>query len=279
MYDFFWCRAICSFLVCLFAAGNVERCFNCVSDSYWYLVYQFFINSIGLRLFSAASLFSDIFLMLNRYLEITRKKSCISRMSKTLVLYICICTPLPFAIPGLFLVKIVEGPQKGTFVKKAIDPPATPNLVLYYTELIFLFETVLPVFFLTFLNVVSVSKFRIRMQIHADLTHNQAQAKKAETRFTKMSFFLSTICIVSRILDMITTIIFRLTGLAPLMFTADYIALIKLLKSVTNFILYSAHALDGLIHLKMDKNIWKLVLKLLGRKQVSFSNQIKFYFM
>ncbi len=147
MYDFFWCRAICSFLVCLFAAGNVERCFNCVSDSYWYLVYQFFINSIGLRLFSAASLFSDIFLMLNRYLEITRKKSCISRMSKTLVLYICICTPLPFAIPGLFLVKIVEGPQKGTFVKKAIDPPATPNLVLYYTELIFLFETVLPVFF------------------------------------------------------------------------------------------------------------------------------------
>ncbi len=73
IYDFFLCRVLCNAIVCLFVAGYVEICFECESYSYWYIFYEIYINANSIRVVSFASLISDIFLILNRYLEITKK--------------------------------------------------------------------------------------------------------------------------------------------------------------------------------------------------------------
>jgi len=205
--------------------------------------------------------------MLNRFLEIIRKRSFISRMPKTLILSICIFIPFSFAVPLFFSIKIVKSPDTGYYFRQISDPYS--DFVLYYGQFLFLFETIIPIIVLFILSVVSVYKFRVRMQIHSTLSMDQARAKKAEFRFTKMTLTLSTICIISRILDMITSLLFRMTSLNIKLFTTYDSTILHLLKSITDLILCSVKAFDGIIYLKMDKNIWKLILKTFTSKKVT----------
>jgi hypothetical protein len=115
IYDYFWCRSICSLSVCILSAGYVGNCYNCVSDSYWFLFYQWYINFIGIRMFSLSCFISDIFLIVNRYLQITRKQNFFSKMSKTLTLFICFILPISLCVPFYFIYDIVMVPKTNKF--------------------------------------------------------------------------------------------------------------------------------------------------------------------
>ncbi len=258
IYDFFWCRCICNFMVCLLAVGYVSNCFSCLYESYWSAIYGWFIFATNLRVFSFASFVSDIFLVLNRFCEITKKDFFLAKMTKKLNLLICFLFPLTLSVPSYLAFTIVK--TQNMFSLGLAEFGNSRWFTVYYLG-IFLIETIVPLSVQSILYSVSVYKFKRVMNIHGHLTRNQTAARKAEVRFTKTSFLLGSICMVSRLFDLTTSVFTLSVVLYPTLFTQKSINIISFFKSLTNFILYFVHAFDSIIYIKMDKNLWKLILK------------------
>ncbi len=106
------------------------------------------------------------------------------------------------------------------------------------------------------------------MERHANLTNNQTEARMAEVRFTKMVLLLSFITSVTRILDLIFTIGNRIYYIAPYLFQPGAGDKIMFAKSLSNLIVYGAFALDVLVYLIMDNNLWRLISTITGLDKV-----------
>ncbi len=275
IYNFLWCRAVCNLSVCLLSAGFVKKCFVCEYDSYEFLFYQYYISTINSRVFSLASLISDLLLILNRFLEIVKKKSFLSKMSKLLDLLICFSVPILISLPVYFSTRIIKSKSRGKF-EKQLTQFGTSKVYSAYFLGVFLFETIFPILVLVVLNVVSVYKFKKLMNKKGHLTKNRTEGKLAEVRFTKMVFILTSICILSRVMDFIITFFYRLTIINRLIFSPGSVRLLLFLMSLTNLFLFAVQALDGLVYLIMDRNLWKLSLKIFKLKKVS--NQLTCFF-
>jgi len=111
------------------------------------------------------------------------------------------------------------------------------------------------------------------MLSHGNLSNQQIRAKEAEQRFTKMIIVLSIICIITRMFDLVASVLNRLVILRPDLFSINFITLIRLLKGTANFVLAFVDSIDCIVCIIMDKNIWKLILNILGIFQV---NIVKF---
>ncbi len=268
IYNFLWCRAVCNLSVCILSAGFVKKCFVCEYDSYEFLFYQYYISTINSRVFSLASLMSDLFLILNRFLEIVKKKSFLFKMSKLLNLLICFSVPILISLPVYFSTRIMKNKSRGKF-EKQLTQFGTSKVYSTYFLGVFLFETIFPILVLVVLNVVSVYKFKKLMNKKGHLTKNRTEGKLAELRFTKMVFILTYICILSRVMDFIITFLYRLTIINSLIFSPSSIRFLLFLMSLTNLFLFAVQALDGLVYLIMDRNLWKLSLKVFKLKKVS----------
>lgn len=82
-----------------------------------------------------------------------------------------------------------------------------------------------------------------------------------ELIFTKTVLILNTIWVVSRVLDMVTNMLFRLTITENVQILLDSLILIEALRNFSNLILFTAHSLESFIYFKMDNRIRGLVLK------------------
>jgi len=120
------------------------------------------------------------------------------------------------------------------------------------------------------------------MERHGDLTGNQIDTRKAERRFTRLVFILFAITSVTRIIDMVTSVFNRILIISPSTFDEGTLELILFSKSISVIFINIALAFDGLVFLKMDKNIWTLILSFTGRSNrvflINFDNFNKLYF-
>jgi len=258
IYDFYWCRCICNLMVSLLVTGYVTNCFSCSYESYWSAIYGWYILTMNLRVFSLSSFISDIFLVLNRFCEITKKDFFLAKMTKKLNLLICFLFPLTLSVPSYLAFTLVK--TENMFYMGLTEFGNSRWFTVYYLGL-FLLETIVPLSVQFILYFVSVYKFKRVMYIHGHLTKNQTAARKAEVRFTKSTFLLGSICMVGRVFDLTSTVFTRLVLLYPTLFSRKIVSIISFFKSITNFILYFVHAFDSIVYIKMDRNLWKLILK------------------
>jgi len=219
---------------------------------------------VAIRVFSLASFISEILLIFNRYFEISRKTTFLGRLSKKFNLFICFSIPLVFCLPGYFAVNAVKNPSNGKF-KLTLNVFGVSIYFRFYFFLTFILELVIPVFILLWLNSVSVFKFKHVMERHGDLTGNQIEARKVERRFTRMVFLFSAITLATRIIDMVTSVFNRTSIISPSSFEKFTIELIVFSKSISVIFINIALAFDALVYLRMDKNIWALILSFTGR--------------
>jgi len=213
---------------------------------------------------------SDIFLILFRYLELKETNiRVLKQMSKKLILFICFSLAILVAFPAFFSVEISIN-ENGLYVKK-FNNFGSSRIFSIYLIGVFALENVIPVIIISILNVASVLKFKIYMEVHGRLTQKQIEAKKAEIRLTRLVIFLTAICIVTRLLDLISTVLNRLTYIDESLFSPSDEVLIRLFVNIKNIFLYMVQALDGLVIITMDKNVLPLVLKMLGLKKVNIA--------
>jgi len=250
----------------LLVVANMGNCIDCEYKFEWMAYYSLY-NIAILRIFTLSAFISDILMIFNRYLEITGKQSFLNRLSKKSNLLICFLFPAICTLPYYFAIDIVKCVQNGSYIKK-LNKFGVSGVFTAYFFSIFLIETVIPLAIHLFLNIVSIYKFKNLMERHANLTNNQTEARMAEVRFTKMVLLLSFITSVTRILDLIFTIGNRIYYIQPNFFQPGASDQIMFGKSLSNLIVYGAFALDALVYLTMDNNLWKLISTITGLNKV-----------
>jgi len=242
----------------------MKNCSNC-EFSIEVLAYYSWYNAVWLRIFALSAFISNLFLISNRYLEIIKKKSFLGSLSKIQNLFISIIIPTFISLPSHFAIEVVKLEGFLKYLRR-FNKFGSSDFFKAYFFLLLIIENVIPLVILIYLDIISIIKFKSLMEMHAHLTRNQIESKKAEERFTKMVLILSGITAVVRILDLLITIANRLYMIAP----GQSNNIITLLKSIVNLILCMSLAFDLLVYLKMDKKIWKLVKTLMRLKKVIF---------
>ncbi len=261
IYDFLWCRQFTNLLTCLSVAASYGFCFGCEYDSEWLPYYSWYIV-IAIRAFSLASFISDILLMFNRYFEVCQKTTFLGRLSKKFNLFICFSISFTIFVPCFFAVYVVPLNRKFKLTLNLFGASVYFKLYLLFLLLI---EVLFPLLTLLLVNIVTVYKFKHVMERHGDLTGNQTEARKAERRFTRIVFLLSAITSFTRIIDMVASIFNRISVVSSSTFKQGTLELIIFSKSLTVVLINIALAFDALVFLRMDKNIWRLILSITGR--------------
>jgi len=176
-------------------------------------------------------------------------------------------------VPGCFAIYVVKVPLNEKF-KLVFNVFGASIYFKLYVLFLFLIEIIIPLFTLLSINIASVSTFKNVM----GLTSNQVEARKAESRFTRMVFLLSAITLVTRIIDMVTSVFIRISVISPSTFEQGQLELIIFSKSIAIIFINISLAFDALVYLRMDKNIWGLILSFTGRNnRVILINFSKFY--
>jgi len=191
-------------------------------------------------------------------------------VSKKSILLICLALPILVALPGLFSIKI-EKQENGLFVKK-LTSFGSSQVFACYLIAAFLFESVIPILIISGLNVASIFKFKAQMESHHALTRTEEDTKQIESRHTRIVLILMTVCIVSRLFDLASSLPFRLDTLSPSLFSEVQIEFLKLTMSLTNLFLFVSLVVGGLVYLKMDKNLWRLSLALVRIQKVNIKS-------
>ncbi len=265
IYNFFWCRAVCNFLVCVLGAANKYYiCFDCEISSYWLLFYTVYLNTIPIRIACYFTQICDLMLILNRFFQIMNKKNFLTEMSKKSILLMCVLAPIVISVPFYFSIKI-QATASGNFVSKPTELGLS-KYFSFYSIIMFILVIILPVVAATVINFVSMYKFRKILESKANLTNKVAECKQAEMKYSICVFILAAICILSRSLDVIATIFNRLLYFFPEIFSEANVRLIVFSKCVTNLFLFTVNGLDGLVYLKMDNNLWQLIWERFKRK-------------
>ena len=125
-----------------------------------------------------------------------------------------------------------------------------------YSVIILFIEFVLPVLTLCFNNLISWVKFRNAIKRKKRIKGKQDRVidREANIRFTKMILVLTLICIVTRFIDAVIAIFYRIKLFFELQFSDESTALLELFRVIGWFLLFTAHALDGLIYFFYDIN-------------------------
>ncbi len=250
----------------ILVVANIGNCKDCEYKFEWMAYYSLY-SIVILRIFTLSAFISDILMIFNRYLEIIGKQNYLNHLSKKSNLLICFLFPAICTLPYYFAFDIVKSVRKGSYIKQ-LNEFGVSGVFAAYFFLMFLIETVIPLAIHLFLNIVSIYKFKNLMERHANLTNNQTEARMAEVRFTKMVLLLSFITSVTRILDLIFTIGNRIYYIAPYLFQPGAGDKIMFAKSLSNLIVYGAFALDVLVYLIMDNNLWRLISTITGLDKV-----------
>jgi len=214
-----------------------------------------------------ASTMSEILLILNRVYILNRRSSCLNRISKFQNLAMCYIPPSLAALPFYFSIIIYQTEKNGVFKWKF---EAFGNSVYFkvYVMVIMLMETLVSLTILTVLNLIAARKYSSINPPNVGLTTDSAiQRRAAENRCTKMILIMTSVCIVTHLLDLCSTI-GRLEVLGIYKMTQEMSVLITFFRQVTFLIIFTAHSFDGIFIFGMDSNLRRIALKMIGSIQV-----------
>ncbi len=271
MYKFTWCRTICNALVCFFACGIAKTIDFDLPGTYFQKVFQTYLIALPLRMAYFSSTISDFILILNRFFVITERRVRLLNISKIANLAICCMFPIFFYMPSYFIFRLEAFGSGETYVFKLTHFGQT-KVFQIWAALVYLLETFLGVVVLGFFNVLSVVRFREKMRRKAHLLKNRTETRRAEIMFTKMVLILTTICLITRLIDVVARALVRLHYLKMYEFSDVTKSWIVLYHDVSSVLIVSSHAFDILVYILMDPNLRRCTIRLFCRPATETAN-------
>ena len=112
-----WVKTFCDLIVCMVGVGLLNSgCLTCeVKNSYWTLVYNLLITKLFFRISTYASTYAEIYLLLNRCINLFKPKNTFLYFNKWVVI-ICLyiiftCTSVPY----IFAVQIKNTDEENVY--------------------------------------------------------------------------------------------------------------------------------------------------------------------
>ena len=210
IYNYLWSRSFCNTIVCIFGLAYMDAPVQKVERPLYLLIHELYIIGFTLRIALLASAFTDCLLILNRYFNLSNKKNFWTKISKSYNLLMCYALAICFGLPSYFAIKIVQTNNSSDILYWEASEFGSSLYFRLYVLSLLLVESVIPVFFLLILNIISIRKFRKFMANKTTLTTAQNKSVKAEERFTKWILVLTAICLITRTLDTMICIVNRL---------------------------------------------------------------------
>ncbi len=262
IYAFFWCRTFFNLIICLFAIGWVDtkllaanKIFDS-SDSYSKKFYIWYVFAIPMRIALFSSIISDVVLVTYRYQFIADRYILILTIKQNLA--VCFSIPILLCLPYFFVYKIAQTPAIEDQYVLELTEFGRSKFVIIYVTLVYILETFIPQILLIVFNVFSILKFHETMINKRRIAGNRniiMRSRRAQMKFMRIQIILSSICIVTRVIDLVSGILIRLAGLDQIDESSGKYEAIKKFSDFSSFLLYVVHAFDGLLFFKMDRNL------------------------
>jgi len=267
IYNFTWGRTFCNWFVCFLGCGWVQSVDFDVPGLYYQRVYSVYVVGIPSRIALFASSISDVMLILNRYFVITEKRVWLLNISKLTNLIICYAFSACLFLPVYFAVRLEAVNSDEEFAFKLTDFGQS-TLFRGFAAGTILLETVIGVFALGFLNLLSAIRFREKMVRKANLLQNRTETKRAEEMYSKMVLILTTICFITRLTDTIAGIFIRFANMSLGIYKVsdETKTRISLCYDISFMFLLAAHAFDNWVYFLMDPNLRRCTRMLFCRK-------------
>lgn len=170
-----------------------------------------------------------------------------------------ICVPISIALisPAYFAVTVEKSSDspaetRGYWTLTTFGQNAAFQL---YSVLVLLVETFIPLIMLIVLNIVSLMKFRKVMETKRQVQTNGQQnlrTNEAKDRFTRLIICLSFICIFTRSLDTVISIVYRIKLFYNITLSNDMSALIDFIYATNIMLLIAEHSLDCVLYFMYD---------------------------
>ncbi len=251
-YSYLWCRSFCNFTVCIFGiipktSFNIETRYKIID------LIIFFLTNAGIRIFLCASVISDILMILNRFWMLKeRRNAFLAEISIKLNLTICFGISFITMMPFLLVPRMIESETEDLYYFNF-----TKNI---YTEVyilgLFLIEAVIPVFIISVLNIYSIVKFRKIVNLR-----NTTETRQIELKYTKLVLILTSICIITRTIDLCAGIFYRSEFFKIYAYSPGDIILINFFREFAFCLLYCSHAFENFFYLFMDRHIRQTIIE------------------
>jgi len=273
MYNFTWGRTFCNWLICLFGCVWVQTVDLDQPGSYYQKVYQMYFFVLPLRIAYFASSISDIILILNRYFVITEQRIWILEISKITNLLICYVCSICVHMPRYFAIRL-ETVGPGDKYDFEFTDFGQSTVFQVWAVGTFVLEAVLGVFILGFFNMLSAVRFHEKMIRKRHLLQNRTEIKSAEVMFTKMVLILTTMCFITRLIDTVAGISFRIIFLRLYDFSDATKNQILLYHDVSCIVILSAHAFEILVYIRIDPNLRRCTRALFCRRTTTETSSV-----
>lgn len=123
---------------------------------------------------------------------------------------------------------------------------------------------------LSFLSVREFNKAMAKKQTF--VTKTKAKLNKKENNFYRMTLTLTLIFIIARISDMLLqTFMISMVWIIDLRTSSEFMIVLNFARQITFLLIYASHSFGFYIYLTRDKNLNRLVKRLLGLKKVNKS--------
>ncbi len=274
LYTMIRLRQLCNLIVCIFGIGftNVTT----TKKYYFWVVYEWFIISMPLRIVLLASGFADFYLIVNRYLVISNRTNFITKSSALVIFLAIYIVSIALNLPGMFAIGITPPDEDGMSNWYIRDFGYNMYYIIYILAL-FIFDTIAPPILLSVYGALSVRKFRQALALKARVSQQTtaAERKQNENRFTILIIILTLICAIYRTLDCLTGIVLRIGNFGIVNNSTEALHVIRICRDISHFLVFAAHAVDGAVIFMMDKNLIAIVKQLFtGRPLVSNIREI-----
>ena len=272
-YKYLWVKSIIDSLICLIGIGYFRSlCVKCQStkfNSYGILFYQWFVIKINLRTILMVSSLHEIYMITQRYLIIKGKNNWLLNIKLKFYVLFIFLIPILFSSVFFFSIDLVQekdGSDLYTWNKSEFGETL---LMKIWGIVVIVPSSIILVTILTVMNILTVKAFMGFLKNKRKIGNQgpSISIKKSDKRFTRITITLTCFYIITALSEDSVASFIRVINALKIDVSSEVFHILNCIRQLTLLSIFSVHSFDVLIYIPNDKNLVKLMKKIIFGKQ------------
>lgn len=253
VYNYLWARKFCHILICLLALFYVKGPEPGKEYMLSELIHRIIIDH-GQNILFLASLYSDVLAITYRLLILKNKKNAaLAKLSKLSNLVICFTVAFFVELPCFLIYHVAHSETENYYCLK-LRINSTAYLKIYFLG-VFSIVSVIPLTILIVLTVYLILKFQ-KLSSASNIT----EEKKATLKFVQVALILTTICTLTKMIDMVGSLFIKSFRLDVFSYFKDIKILIQFEEAISLALLVCVYIFESFFYIFKDRHILKVII-------------------